>query len=98
MRHGLAAKACELAQPGQRMSDGRVAEDEQEGTWQSRLYENVERSTARTRGRHHELPFLASLPDVVGGHDPDQLRGSFGKSAEGLAPHDRLRAASSDPT
>src|SRR5258708_30880024 len=80
------------------MSDRGVAEDEQQGTWQSRLYEDVERSTARTCGCHHELPFFASLPDVFGGHDPDQLRGTFGKSTEGLAPHDRLRAASSDPT
>src|SRR5258708_4883857 len=80
------------------MSDRGVAEDEQQGTWQSRLYENVERSTARTCGCHRELPFLASLADVFGGHDPDQLRGSFGKRAQGLAPHDRLRAASSDPT
>src|SRR5260370_4105751 len=80
------------------MSDGGVAEDEQQATWQSRLYENVERSTARTCGCHRELPFRASLADVFGGHDRDQLRGSFGKRAQGLAPHDRLRAASSDPT
>src|SRR6266550_3540091 len=97
LRHGLGAKACQLAEPGHRLRDRGVAEDKQQRTWHSRLYEDVERSTARACGGHHELALLAGLPDLFGSHDPYELRDALGKGAQGLAPDDWLRAASPDP-
>src|SRR5712691_2445734 len=95
--HGLGAKARQLSEPGQRVCDRGVAENKQQRAWHSRLYENVERTTARTCRGHHELALFASLPDLLGGHDLDELRGALGKGSQSLAPDDRFRTASTDP-
>ena len=94
---GAGPKACKRAQLHERARRRAVPEDEQQRARQARLDEDVERTAARTRGGDHELAPLASLPDLLGGHDLDQLRRALGQGAQSLAPHDRLRAASPDP-